>query len=170
MATAREGSGAAGEAGPGRVATQAVFITVAGFSALPLDLVVVENDVEVTGSDIRAIDQDQLEAVAIGMTGVAGVIVDIDPVDAKGRSSFEAARAIAHRVAGIASIDVGKEGRDDFAAGGGQVERRVFAQGLVKGDVAVVVDIELGASDAEEIHRETDRQQDAASRPRKAVD
>lgn len=61
-------SAAVGKPGRGRGATQTAG-TAAGISGFPLDLVVVEDDVEVPGAGrVLPVNQDQLEAVQfVGM-------------------------------------------------------------------------------------------------------
>ena len=98
---------AVAEADCRRCAAEAVLAT-AGVAGFPLNPVVVEDDVEVAGPKIAAVDEQQLEVVEL--VGVRVVIPDVGPIDAKGRVTFVGGVSVCNESrAGAASVDVGEE-------------------------------------------------------------
>lgn len=93
------------------------------------DVVVVELDVEVARAGVRAVDQDELEAVLL--VGTGAVVADVHPVDAEGLVASHLGgsgrdRPVLHDSrAGAASVDVAPERRDQRAAGADDRTRRV---------------------------------------------
>ena len=103
----------------GRASAQAV--AAVGIAGLPLNVVVVELDVEIAGAGIGAVDQQDLEGVLLRSGGV-GEIINIGPGRPEGIGGFEdaggvrfldGAEAVAGRTAGAEVINVGKKRRDD---------------------------------------------------------
>src|SRR5213076_454667 len=85
----------------------------AGLAGLPLDRAVIEDDVEVAGPRVVALDEQQLEAVELVVALV--VVADVHPVDAERRVALveRVAEAIADELAAAARVDVREEGSDD---------------------------------------------------------
>src|SRR5262249_54575555 len=140
-------------------------------------LVVVELDVEVARPGVGAVDEDHLEGIQL--IDVVAEIAHVDPVDAEGRPAAQVGgRAVGQQAArvggrgggaggdvgeerregggGGAGVDVGEERRDDGDAAVVGVERRggEQGQGLVEGEVAVVVEEHRVGDDAEEVQGE----------------
>src|SRR5207244_10902342 len=68
--------------------------SIAGF---PLDLIVIEFDVEISCARIRAIDNQQLERVEL--IEVSGVVTDGRPFDTEGVTSIESVVPVMDKVA-----------------------------------------------------------------------
>ena len=89
------------------------FVPPLALAGLPLDLVVVEDDVEVAGTRVAAVDEDQLRAVEAGRR-TWRVVADVDPVGAEGGPAAVGGGAVGdgscRRRAGV---DVVKEGDGD---------------------------------------------------------
>ena len=132
-------------------AVRAARVAAARLAGVPLDLAVVELDVEVARSDVRTIDQEHLEVVQNGRD--LAVTTDPRPVDAERGVTVDGSGSEGDRVAD-ARVHVGEEGRDDRDGGGVQRNGRVFGEGLPEGEVAVVVQVQRPIGVPVEVDRE----------------
>src|SRR3954453_9400075 len=79
-------------------------------------------------------------------------VADIDIVHAEGGMPVHDVGSIGDQQRSAwASVDVGKERRDNLAARADESKRSVGRQRIVETDVAVVVDVNLGTLFAEEV-------------------
>ena len=129
-----------------RVSTEPV-LAVARVAGLPVDVALVELEVEVALTCVGTVNDNELEQVPFVL--VVGEVADAVPRHAERGVTVEIAAAISDdvivRVGAIrAGVHVGEEGgehrRDIVAAR--QALRRVDAIRRAKGDVAVVVDVD----------------------------
>ena len=116
---------------------------------VPRDLAVVEIDVEVAGSDLRAVDQHELERV--GEVGRMIEMADLRPGDAEGRVPGK--HALAERdCTGSARVHVREKRSDDRLAPVRRVEMsgREVELAAVERDVAVIAHIDVRVARPEE--------------------
>jgi len=136
-----------------RIAAQAIIITVTCLARFPRDGVVVELDVEIARVDVRTLRQDHLEAVVDGQLREN---TNVDVVDAENIPSTKSVSAVAHqtrpRAAGVHVCEERRDDRTEAAVGDGC--RRVSTQGVIEGDVAVVVDVGLRVVRGIDVSRE----------------
>ena len=150
----RPGSAApVGETGRGHRTPQPVRFAAA-IAGFPLDLVIVEFNVEITGPGVEALDEHELEFIEL--VSVAAVVAHPGPVDAERGSAVDDAGAIPDIVVwrSRARVHVGEEWSDlRQLAGGWQTGRRVGAIGDAKCHVAVIIDEQIRVRRTKEVDR-----------------
>ena len=131
-------------------------------SDLPLDLVVVELEIEVVRGPVTAVEDHELQGV--GFVGPAGKIADaipgddecLPPIDAAGTPGDLAGESVAR-------IDVAVKGGDDLLLVVDQVLGIVAGLATVKRDIPVGADEQARIGGAEKVDREANRNRPSES-------
>ena len=126
----------------------------ARIASFPLNLVVVEFEIEVSHTRVTAINQDQLEDVRL--VDVAGIVSDTGPVHAKRIVPANRARAVRHQWA-VACVHISEARCDDrWNPATCDTKWGKGGEGRAERDVAVVVDVCLRVRRAKEVGRESE--------------
>src|SRR6185437_1461849 len=126
----------------------------------PLDLVVVELEVEVADARVATIYHNQLKDVRL--VGVLTEIADARPVDSEGVMTVHHPGPVRHYRTG-AGVNVPKEWSDDLGIGARETEGREGAERTIERNVPIVVNVRLRVRGAEQVRRESEVDQTGGS-------